>query len=499
MSLAIIGVVTILFIVFVILSAKSWHWVNIVFLVLTYLAGVGTVIGAAQVLQLRSKEISTLIKSERTLERVTKDVEEALYGTSESDEFSADSLFGLSEQYNLRLTGLGRVWASGSVAAKDNNRVYTFSDSSPKGDDMTDMLLHAFAEDSENRPVAYIGSLRVVEIGDSIELEPVFIANQGLYDSQDNPWTLYEKMPTDRHDTFLRDAGIKESEIEEMDISAFREKLRTEYLPAESFGLDVENNPIHLSRYEEILDRYNFDGLKIGTIRNWIDTQQPARANNNIIFEPAPEEIFIEYKFDKKSSKPYQVDAGTGNVSVDGLFTKLGQAILPSLHVGGDGMVSFKAGDTIWIDLPSSEGYTRPDGETVQGFESREAVTEVARRYVRPLNDYPFLLRSATVQTAKLIEDIDRVVKNNELSTKSLEKAEEQIVVRDTLIEQMSADRDRLSGDRDKISQLLSSRTLQEEELRQQIQQLDESIKSIHRELKSTTGIRNSFPVGIGR
>ena len=94
MSFAIIGVVTILFIVFAILSAKSWHWVNIVFLVLTYLAGVGAVIGAAQVLQLRSKEVSALIKSEKTLETVTKQVEEALYGTSDSNEFSADSILG---------------------------------------------------------------------------------------------------------------------------------------------------------------------------------------------------------------------------------------------------------------------------------------------------------------------------------------------------------------------------------------------------------------------
>ena len=497
MSFAIIGVVTLLFIVFAILSAKSWHWVNIVFLVLTYLAGIGAVIGAAQVLQLRSKEVNNLINSEKTLAEVTKKVDDALYGTSESDEFTADSLYGLAEQYSLRLTGLGRVWASGSVAAKDNNRVYTFSDSSPQGDDMTDMLLHAFAEDSENRPVAYIGSLRVVEIGDSIELEPVFIANQGLYDSQDNPWTLYEKMPIDRHDTFLRDAGIKESEIDEMDISAFREKLRTEYLPAESFGLDVENNPDHLRRHEEILDRYNFDGLQIGTIKNWIDTQ-PDRSTNQIVWEPEPDETFIEYKFDKKSSQPFQVDAA-GNVSVDGLFTKLGQAILPSLHVGGDGTVSFKAGDTILVDLLSSEGYTRPDGTVVKGFKNRETVTQISQRYIRKLNDYPYLLRSATVQTANLIEDIDRVVKNNEIANKSLSDADEQIGVRDILIEQMTADRDRLSGDRDKISQLLSSRTLKEEELRQQIQQLEQSIESIHRSIKSSTGIRNSFPVGIGR
>lgn len=498
MSFAIIGVVTILFIVFAILSAKSWHWVNIVFLVLTYLAGVGAVIGAAQVLQLRSKEVSALIKSEKNLETVTKQVEEALYGTSDSDEFSADSLYGLSEQYNLRLTGQGRVWANGTVTAKDNNRVYTFSDDSPKGDDMTDMLLHAFAEDADSRPVAYIGSLRVVEIGDTVELEPVFIANQDLYASADNPWTLYEKMPTDRHDIFLRDAGIKESEIDKMDISAFREKLRTEYLPAELFGLDVENNTDHRRRYEEILDKYNFDGLQIGTIRNWIDTQQPERSNNQVVWEPGPEEIFIEFKFDKKSAQPYQVDAA-GNVSVDGLFTKLGQAILPSLHVGGDGTVTFKAGDTILIDSVSAEGYPRPDGTQVQGFASREAVTEVARRYVRTLNDYPYLLRSATVQTAKLVEDIDRVTKNNDVANNSLRDADEQIGVRDILIEQMTADRDRLSGDRNKISQLMSNRTLQEEELRQRIEQLDENIKSIHRGLKSTTGIRSSVPVGIGR
>ena len=63
----------------------------------------------------------------------------------------------------------------------------------------------------------------------------------------------------------------------------------------------------------------------------------------------------------------------------------------------------------------------------------------------------------------------------------------------------MSADRDRLTGDRENISQLASRHTLQEEELRQRAEELDANIKSLHRGLKNTTGIRSSVPVGIGR
>lgn len=499
MSYAIVGIVTLLFIVFVVLSAKSWHWVNIVFLVLTYLVGLGTVIGAAQVLQLRTKEVSALAKSEKRMMDLEKQLDQALYGPADSNEYGPKSLFALSEKYSRQSLGQGRTWDNGAVEQKDNNRVFKFSTSSPKGDDMKDMLLYAFANDTvaeleDQFPVLYVGTLRVIaETADSIEMEPVFVASDELFNSGDYSWTLFEKMPADQRDAFLRNAGI--TNVDEMDITAFREKLSSELMPASIFGLDPESNADHATQYEAILDRYTFDGLKLGTIRDWIESQS---GRSIASFDPEPEETFIEYKFNKKSRQAYAVDA-SGNVSQEGLFNTLGLAVDPSLHVGGDGTVAFKEGDTVRIDLKSAEGYQRGDGEQVEGFKSREDVTEVARRYVRKLNDYPFLLRSLKDQTAQLIEEIERVSKNNETAVASSEDAQKQVNVRDDGIEKLTQDLERLTADSERIKGLLSDRTLQSDELTQQIEESNKAIESAHRSIKQATGTRSTFPIGVGR
>ena len=149
MSFAIVGIVTLLFIVFVFLSAKSWHWVNIVFLVLTYLVGVGTVIGAAQVLNLRSKEVLALKQSEERLLELETQLDEALYGPADSNEYGPKSLFALSERFNQQTRGNGRSWVDGAVEQKESNRVFQFSAESPKGDSMSDMLLLSLIHISE--------------------------------------------------------------------------------------------------------------------------------------------------------------------------------------------------------------------------------------------------------------------------------------------------------------------------------------------------------------
>ena len=278
-----------------------------------------------------------------------------------------------------------------------------------------------------------------------------------------------------------------------MDISAFREKLSTELMPASIFGLDIESSAEHAKQYEALLDRYTFDGLKIGVIRDWIESQSDRAVKS---FEPDPEETFFEFKFNKKSRQEYQVDAA-GNVSEDGLFTTLGLAIDKTLHAGGP--VKFKEGDTVLIDQKSAEGYQRPDGTQIDGFATREDVTKVAERFVRKLNDYPFLLRSFSVQTEELTEEIERVTTNNETAQTSAEDAEKQVNERDDNIEKLSADIARLSTDSEQIKALASDRTLQRDELNQRAEQLNQQIESDHRAIKQATGSQPMFPTSFGR
>ncbi len=498
MSYAIIGVLTLLFIVFVIFAAKTWHWVNIVFLVLTYLAGLGAAIGMAEVLKLRTTEVAKMLKTEKQAEQLQQQADEAIYGPPESTTYGDKSLYGLAHALDMEMAGRGRVWSGGSVEPKEDNRVFKFASAGTNGEQpgsMQDMLLYVFADQTVLEgpyPVSFIGSMRVVaETADTIELEPVFIANNELFASQDHTWTLFEKMPSDRHDAFYRRAGVN---VDELDISAFRAILESaDYMPPELFGLDPENKPEDAKTYEAIIDRYCFDGLKIGDIENWIESQTDRK---NPRFDPTPEEIFVEYKFNKKSSKPYQVDAD-GNITIDGPFTSLGQAVLKSLHAGKD--IEFQKDDVVLVDQLNAEGYQRNDGEQVLPFPQREDVTEVSRRYFRQLRDYPFLLRGLKVQTEQVTEETQRIVKNNEETQRAEENAQSQIEVRDDLIAKLSEDRERLTADLSLIKQLLANRSMQLDELREKAIEVEKAVRDQHAKLKTVTRPRSqTIPTGFG-
>ena len=218
---------------------------------------------------------------------------------------------------------------------------------------MQDIMLYVFADgivEDVQYPVTYVGNMRVVsETPDTVVLEPMFIANAEEFETPSGTWTLFEKMPVDRNDAFRRAEEVDVNE-EGFDISAFREALMTKYMPAGLFGMDPESEA-----YERLIDTYAFDGLTLGQIDKWIEANRATRKNTR--FEPELEEIFVRYKFNKKSRRNYQVDAtGKLNLATDGMFTPQGYAVLEELHVGGDGTVKFEANDEIIVDQLTAGG-----------------------------------------------------------------------------------------------------------------------------------------------
>ena len=138
----------ILLIVFCVLSAKNWHWSNIVFLILCYLAGVAACVGLADVLDKRTKALALVKKTEMEAVGLRIDSDNdgiddaidadiagngpdndkdgvsdskarlalanqakyAVFGTPNSLSYSPSSLRGLNDRYDLEIYGRGRVW-----------------------------------------------------------------------------------------------------------------------------------------------------------------------------------------------------------------------------------------------------------------------------------------------------------------------------------------------------------------------------------------------------
>jgi len=502
-SAGIIGLAFILLVIFCVVARKTWGWVDITFAILSFLAGVGAIWGMTEVYSLRTKQVKTADKAEKEYNRVKAELDQAIYGEATSTTYDPGSLRWVSGEWSRVRAGSGRVWSQGSVAAEGNNRVFTFS--SPR-EDVTGrpgpaVLLFAFLEtevEGQKYPAQYIGSVRVEsETNETVTISAEALAEPGEFQNPSGTWTLFEKMPLDRHGIFKEaikaffkslpektedmlalESNLNTYETDEtvdLDISLFRTALQSFYLTPQLVGLDADSR-----EYESLIDNYAFDGVSMGKIQNWIDANSAGRKTTQ--FDPQPEEVFILYRFEKNSTKPYAVNAN-GSVETDGLFTPLGLAVAEDLKADKD-EVEFKKGDTVLVDQKTADGYTRGENQ-VDPFKTTESVTEIDRVYIRQVRDFPYEFADLREQTVRMQRENALVTKNNAIQDKSLADAQAQQRARDALKADLSYDQDYLKQDLATIEKLLKEKSGSVDELRRQIANLEQEIEDSYARLRS--------------
>ena len=506
-----LGLAFILLVVFCVMARNTWHWVNIVFLILTFISGAIAIFGLTQVYGLRTKAIAQVDKAEKELARQEAAADKQVFGDPTSVSYDPGSLRYINEVLIREMAGRGRVWSNGQVTAEGDTRKFTFSAPRPEGADvqsLRNVVLYAFSEkwisNDEKQsfsdrvyPVGYIGSVRVIEASpEFLKLEYVALADGKEFAEPSGTWTLFEKMPLDRHG-MLKNATISfvetkpdapseakalidglRDENKELDISAFREFLTSNFLAAERIGFDPASR-----EYEQLIDSYAFDGLSIGKIQNWIDQNSDGRRTTR--FEPSPEDVFVLYKFNKKSNRTYQVDEISGAVETGGLFDSQGRAIDTALHHGKE--VEFSQGDTVLVDQRSADGYQRGADQVIAPFASEEDVTLIDRIYVRPLRDFPYEFLKLSIQAKQLRESIARVAKSNAVQAESLDNARAQIDERKRLKSELESDQINLKQDLDTISGLSDQLAQQISDLKHEISVLETGINVAYNKLRNLT------------
>lgn len=495
-SAGIVGLVFIALVVFCVMAAKTWHWINIVFLILTFMAGVGAILGLAQVTKLRTEAVAKAQKAEADAEKAILAADLAIQGDPQSVTYEPGSLRYIDGVLTREMIGRGRVWTRGQVTADGDNRTYTFATARPADfEPLQDVVLYAFQDLNaygQQQPTNFIGSVRVVsETPGTITLKPEALADFQQYVQPSGTWSLFEKMPLDRRGTFKKAAiSIVESTEEvpeelstfvdslsdenaELDISMFRDVLQKLFLQPQKFGLDPNS-----VEYEALIDRFAFDGLSLGTIQNWIDNNSAGRKSPR--FEPSPEEIFVKYEFNQPSRQEgYQVDAN-GSIETDGLFNPLGHAIDPGLHHGG--AVQFDKGDTVLVDQRSADGYQR-NGTAVPPFASGEDVKEVDRVYIRQVRDFPYEFGDLAFQAAKVDEEIRRVSNSNLVQEQLIQDANAQLAERVRITNDNLSDQMNLQNDLDTINALVDEKTQKVAEMKQLISSLHAKIDAAYNSL----------------
>jgi len=498
MSAGIVGLAFILLIVFCILAAKTWHWVNIVFVILTFMAGLSAIWGLTKVYHERTAATKLYEKAISDLEKAEALADKNVIGDPTSSSYDPGTLRYIDGVLAREMAGRGRVWSRGKVAAQDVNRVFTFA--TPRPDDfepLKDSVLFAFLEmpvADQLHPTGFIVSVRVVEeTPQSVTVQPVAIADGQQY-GQPAPnatWSLFEKMPLDRRGTFKRAtialaetatdpaqeltkmAELFKDESAELDVTLFRKVLQALFLQPERVNMAPDS-----LEYEQLIDRYSFDGLSLGTIQNWIDANSQGRQASR--FEPGPDEIFIRYEFNTPSKKSYQVDSN-GSIETDGQFNSLGHAIDPALQAGGE--LKFAKGDTVLIDKRSADGYQRGE-QQIAPFSEGEDVRKVDEVYIRQVRDYPYEFANITIRASRLDDEIRRFQENNVVQEAVLADAKAQLDERMALTVDLESDQTNLKNDYDTVTALANEKQQQVAQYRQQVASMKDQIAAVYNQVR---------------
>ena len=476
------GLIFLALIVIAIMSAKEFHWVNSLLLILLFLSTAAASMGLAGVLHRRSKAVKKLSTIEKRLDKVRADYNTAVFGGADAIGFGKSSLRALSAQLDLLQVGRGRVWNGGQVVAADGQWTFNFPKAVPEGgEDQLKLLLevevHVFKEEARqikvssgpkqvSIPVDYVGKFRIVEATPAgFLLEPVRIIDATEAAQPTGTWSVFEKMPLDRRGSF-KDALAAvnpELDLENISIGDFRRVLETEFFPAENFPFDADS-----AEYEKLIDRYAFDGQSLGQIEKWVEGQINSGNRKSGAFQPPPEEVHVKYRFNKES-KEFTVDA-EGKLETDGAFTPLGLAIARNLHVGSK--VKFKENDEVIIDSLTAAGYDRA-GTQIKPFSSSADVTEVDRIYIRRNRDFPYLFARLSDRGIQRRENVvDRKQDNNLYDNTIAKNLAQQIQERTRIQSDLEFDNKNLQIDRDTIIALESRRQQQVQDMLAKVQRL---------------------------
>lgn len=533
----VISLLFILLVVFCVLSAKNWHWSNIVFLILCYIAGVAACIALSQVLDRRSKALALVkttemeafglsidsdndgiddaidadvegksngpdadgdgISDNKTRFALESQAKYAEFGSPNSLTYSPNCLRGLSERYNLQQYGRGDIWKSGTPSAVGQNRVFQFQTPRPEGsaaEDSSSSLrgreLYAFVDSVFGKekyivPTTFIGALRVIdETAETLTLEPVFTVSRSGLDNvgEGVTWTLFERMPADGHGVFLGDRFDPTSDdLKDEEITKFRRQLEDLMSPAR-LGFDFNNPENEIARaaridYERFIDRICFDGMSLARIEKWIEQAAERQSGD---FKADPEETFLKLEFTADADFPFLVD-DDGNVEDEGAFSVTGQALDKSLHNEKSDDVRFKKGDIVLIDEVNAEsGYSREDLTQIQALAKRDesiSVKELDKIFVRRIYDFPQMLRDYESQIEELNKATLAIEVDMQVSLKTNANLQAQEAERQEIIGKLQMDETNLKRDVALIAQELAVKQAEAEALQRRIEKLEADIR----------------------
>ena len=468
--------------------------------------------------QHRREGLEAYDRESKAARKAEKDLVTVIVGEQFSNKYGKDSLRYNDIQLALAMTARGRSWRGVKVTVDGDEHKFSLGDESNSEDNaaLSQGIVYAFAENGKNPgrkvPDRYIGSMFVTAKTDAegnpipgpFTLEPVALVDAELFDNPKTTWTLYEKMPPDRHGIFkealqsavnsrelnaeLSPAAKQrltfvenlDDESKELDISEFTQILKRDFLPARRLGFDANS-----LAYEQMIDQYAFDGQSVSRIQTYVEN---APGRKNTLFEPTPEQKFIKYTFTANSDVAVKTD-GIGTLKDRGIFNADGEAVVGKLMQNPDG-VTFKKDDVILIDEPSSVEFAR---------EHAGKLKKIDTIFRRELQDFPLIFKNRKIRIAKLEDEIVTAKATIVKTRAAIAKAKEQDNVRTDLLSKNTEDKEGFEKDSQTLQQTNASFKEQSAELAREISEREAKIESLYQQIQTRALERLRAAVSVSR
>ena len=385
-------------------AAPNWRWYHITAAVFLMLLTVAFLFPTAGVLKSRQAWHQVKEKLDDQFRQVSTEHQRLLYGDP-NDAEAGQGVTELNHQLSKLSMEAGRRWRSMQQQSVDGETI-TLAPAPPEaaipgadgGDAATaaaqlpgeQLVLYAFAESDNGQgtfiPTFYLGEFVVTaSTPQSITIQPTApleeIQQQAIQDQQATRWSLYELLPLDGHEMFVA-AG------------------------------SVPSDDNVLGRVDEELIRGLFGDPESEQAKQSVDNY--LRDGSRAIESDPPLARWTKIEFDK----PFKldVDAEDERSALDGgFFDGAGRAVDGRLQKGAE--VEFKPGDQIVIKE-----------ERADELRDEGVARLVDEYYLRPLNDYRYILRRLRFRLTELASRIANVQEENRVIRITADKAQSMLV-----------------------------------------------------------------------
>ncbi|MBL8889693.1 MAG: hypothetical protein JNL67_06920 [Planctomycetaceae bacterium] len=512
-----VGVLFIALIVFLVFSAKYWHWAHVTAVALVFLTAVPAYYCLAYSLKTRKAIVKQFHDSVKELETEKTKYFNVVYGVQPGTRggFGDGSLKAELALYNLLTTGKGRSWDQATLQARNGNEITVdisvaaapnpenaaadpAAPADPAAADpaaaapapaqdapaaeggeypMVGSLLYVFqltglsVEENRQVPVpgGYVGAYRVTAVNGTAITATAETA-MPIEINNGDPVALFERPPQDTND--VMNMALRFGSNDKPTIDEYRQRF-AEVFPPENFKLEANSKA-----YQDMLDSFAFDGRSINEINEWRNAQGLPEWN------PGVEEIQVVSRVLRQLEET--VD-GTQDMITSGVFDSLGRANDPELQLGKPAQVAVSRegdeNDVLVVDAATATaGYTRQDGTQVRSWEEEGRIQPVNRLYSRRLRDYTTEIEQLTFDQSIFN---DRIAEYNRLNTSvsgSVQAADAQEQIRQAKITELTQDQDSLKGDLQVANDYLSELESRLSDLRREIRDSYLQISNMHQQ-----------------